>query len=169
MQVIDNGFGRGEKVLDLNYILKEVSSCACTAEATLSARKSESLTRFQTLIDKYFDAEGKGEMLSSADNLEPTFSPLPEKTRLLGDVWSVMNYLILFENSLDCKRLVRIGKEFPEYTALAITKFLHGIALPFGALDSFRQHHLFGTLQTTPFESLNQCISSIVYSCDMKY
>ena len=152
------------KVLDLNSILHEVSSASQDKERLNNKMaKSPGLIRFQELIARYFEAEGRGESLAPSQSECSVFDHVPSKHALYRDAQSALNYLKQIEQSLEGPKMVVLGETgCSDYTALAVTKFLHGIASATERLDTLRQNPLFGCMQGTQFEKLREAIFKLL-------
>jgi hypothetical protein len=155
------------KVLDLNYILHEVSAVANESDCLSSVSgKSPSLIRFQELIAQYFHAEGRGENLVVTEEAS-VFCDIPSSLILSRDARSALHYLQQMECALEGTKIVRLGDpKFLDYTVLSVTKFLHGIASATVPLKTLRQQLLFGSLQGTRFQALAKAISNLFAPSD---
>jgi hypothetical protein len=156
------------KVLDLNYILHEVSAVANASDCLSSVSgKSPSLIRFQELIAQYFHAEGRGENLVDTEEESSVFCDIPSSLPLSRDARSALHYLQQMECALEGTKMVRLGDPNSlDYTVLSVTKFLHGIASATVPLKTLRQHLLFGSLQGTRFQALAKAISNLFAPSD---
>jgi Helicase conserved C-terminal domain len=163
------------KVLDLNYIMQRLHH---TREANIvDGATTSSLKLFQKLVGSYFDAEEKDQSLMSvmsAETSPPSLSEL-ERLELQNDIRQIISYLLIAQGAdkrfspgsgSDKAPTVLLGDtvRYPDYNALMVTKFLHGIAPKNNLYNCFRQHCLFGKLQqrlfTRLYEDVFSCLTS---------
>eukprot|EP00980_Cylindrotheca_fusiformis_P006543 scaffold1384_cov116-Cylindrotheca_fusiformis.AAC.21 len=139
------------KVLDMSHIMDEVATARETTEI-LHSGKSTSLVRFQELVDNYFNGTLSKDSPEVKKLLPDSFSCISEKD-LRSDTLSVARDLpVLAKQAADSTYAVKFGDgEYCDYSALAVTKFLHGIDSPRAPFLSFRTHPLFGKWNETEF------------------
>lgn len=152
------------KVLELNFILTQVAEVSAAGDRhDEDEEKSGSLLRFQALIRQYFEAEGNGAALASEADQLPDFEDVPSVHELCVMVRSVLDQL---QNTQAARKELgglQLGDSgMADYTALTITKFLHGIAPPRTPPSLLRHHTLFGRLQSVRFSALYQAIHRLV-------
>lgn len=156
---ISSGAG---KVLDMSYIMDEVAS-ACATSEILDTGKSTNLVRFQALVGDYFD----GNLLKDSPDvrklLPASFSKFSEND-LRSDTFSVARDLpILAKQVPDTSFATKFGDPTQsDYTALAISKFLHGIESPRAPFLAFRTHPLFGKWNETEFSLIFEAVSTFL-------
>ena len=143
------------KVLDMHYILHQVSTAsACSRKnSSASMSKSPSLIRFQELTKAYFGKGLQEERVAVTSELLPsTFFDVRDK-ELQIDAASLMRDLpaMLKQEAIDDSTLVLGSRTALDYAALAITKFLHGMDTPRTPMLTFRTHPLFGKWRTVDF------------------
>jgi len=155
-----------KKVLDIHYILDEVASTSVVShsEDFGEGAKSYSLVRFQELTKVYFEQGLEKERLSQELKLLPaTFFEVRNKDleidayALLRDLPSICTDQVP-EN--DPNILILGDPLSRDYSAIAITKFLHGIDTPRTPSSIFRNHPLFGKWKNTEFRRVLNCIRS---------
>jgi len=159
------------KVLDMNGIMLQVAKAS---GGNVSPKtKSPSLLCFQALIHKYFDAEGEAGPLvaddESSSDFVPDFMHVPSSHELEADTSSILSHLRNVQAALQLAAgsdALQVGGDFPDYTALTVTKFLHGIAparIPPSSCLALRNHFLFGRHQGVQFSDLRDAISSLLH------
>jgi hypothetical protein len=139
------------KVLDMSCIMEEVATCCKTSEI-MENGKSTNLVRFQELVEAYFSGRLEEHELDVNKQLPPSFSKVTDEKSLESDVFSTFRDLPLLakpapDNAFACQ----FALSQVEYTALAVTKFLHGIDSPRAPLFDFRNHAMFGKWKETQF------------------
>lgn len=154
-----------DKVVEIYRILQQVSKVAQNDMA--STEKSESLCLFQKLIREYLAKDG-----GKRDDSEPVteeaagaFSPKPTRKSLDLTVWSVVQYLQQLQRARASQEVESMSldhRSAADYTALAVTKFLHGIAPASSAPNMCRQHNSFGSLRSVEFNSLRSVVEQVV-------
>lgn len=153
-------FANANKVLDMDFIFREVSGTETLAEFDQSKNsKSPSLERFQTLVGQYFCATDSSSLFPAGGSSHGTtyFLGIPSAKTLQENSEAAYRFLKQMETSRGESRNVKLGDPAAkDYTLLAITKFLHGIPSASYGQDtsSLRGHHLFGHLQQTHFSQL---------------
>lgn len=150
------------KVIDINYITRAVSEAGRNEIDVADCEKSASLTLFQSLIGKYFEAEGEGKMLASDIAELPDFNSDFTTRELSVDAQTIISQLHEIQGGMQGTRLIRLGEPTAnDYTALMITKFMHGLAPASVPLNLIRQHHLFGKMQRVQFRVLHEAVSRL--------
>lgn len=155
------------KALELNHIMMEVSKVSLNVSLNELGKKSSSLERFQDLVRDYFESEDMAtddsETVETAPS--PGFMDVPTVHELSGIVGSVHSYLSTLESgmtALDDSDL-RIGDSTAaDYTALVITKFLHGIASSRVSYSVLRSNPLFGRMQCVRFGDLQGAVRNLL-------
>lgn len=169
-----SGNSGANKVLDMHFILDQVANSSDLAmnddddDDEPSSSKSQSLMRFQELSSNYFGEGLETERLSVASELLPkSFFEIREK-ELKIDAMSLLRDLpSLFQNDSDASKnnsseqLVLGDPLLTDYTALALTKFLHGHDTPRTPMFTFRQYPLFGKWKTVDFRLVHKEISKL--------
>lgn len=151
------------KVLDLNNMLQQVSKVKEDKENEESAHdKSASLQLFQKLIHDYFETEGKGNIFTTNPDDLPDFSDVSAR-ELSMDAGSVLSHLLEVQGSSDGPKPLQLdAPRHTDYAALAITKFLHGIAPVGTPLTVCRRHALFGRMQSVRFAVLQDAVARLL-------
>jgi Helicase conserved C-terminal domain len=151
------------KVIDVNHILRVVSEASRSEIEGSGCGKSASLTLFQSLIGKYFEAEGQGKMLASDVASLPEFTTDFSTRELSVDSQTILSHLHDIQGGMQGTRLLRLGDPTAtDYTALMITKCLHGLAPASVPLNLIRQHHIFGKMQRVRFSVLHEAVCRLV-------
>lgn len=148
------------KVLDMHYILHKVAiestSISSTRESTTSSPTiSSSLAQFQQLTTHYFGHGLREERIAVASDILPSsFFDVRDKElqidaiSLLRDLPSVLTKDVSEDDS---NFLILGAPTAADYSALAITKFIHGLGTPRTPASIFRTHPLFGKWKTVDF------------------
>lgn len=151
------------KVTDINHIMHCVSKAEQEDDDdTEGSEKSASLVLFQELVGKYFEAEGQGKALAPPEETDQPFNT-EFSTRELGmDAHTILSHMRDMHGALEGTRLLCLDdSSATDYTALTITKFLHGIAPASLPLSQLRHHHLFGRMQSVQFCVLHEAVSNL--------
>lgn len=150
------------KVIDINHIMRLVSICNEHVTEGSNCNKSASLLLFQSLIAKYFDAEGQGKMLTNEAEF-PSFNTHFTDREISADVQTTFFLLHDLQESIHGTKFLRLGAlDAIDYTALLITKFLHGLAPASIQLSLVRHHPCFGKMQSVRFGKLHEVVSQIL-------
>lgn len=167
------------KFLDMHYILDQVASASELSmddidgsDQLSSSNKSPSLFRFQELTEKYFGEGLESDRLAIEGLLPASFSTIREKElkidglSLLRDLPPLFQQNSTSNNNSHQERLpehLKLGDASKiDYTALAITKFLHGMDTPRTPYFTFRQYPLFGKWKTVDFRLVHESILKVV-------
>jgi hypothetical protein len=155
-------FSGAGKVLDMSYIMDEVAT-SCLTSDILDTGKSTNLVRFQELVGHYFNGKLKRDTPEFKKLLPPSFSNISEK-ELRSNTFSVARDLpILAKQVPDLSFATKFGDpNHSDYTALAVTKFLHGIDTPRAPYLAFRTHPLFGKWNGTEFSSVLKTVANFL-------
>ena len=154
------------KVLDINHIIRRVSEADPTEMDKQKCKKSSRLVLFQNLIGSYFDAEGCGRTLASEAADLPAFDSDFSVRELSADAQSILLHLHEMQRAAadGQARLLHLGDPIAtDYTALTVTKFLHGIAPASLPINLLRQHHLFAKMQRVRFSTLHEAVTSLFH------
>jgi hypothetical protein len=162
---VDSG---ADKVLDIHYIMDEMATASNESinskNATLLSEKSPCLVRFQQLASDYFQ-EGLTEKRSQEASrlLPPTFLKI-RKNGLEIDISSLMRDLpSLLKQASNSENGTTLGDPaVADYTALVLTKFLHGVDSPRAPMRTFRTHPLFGKWREVRFLSILEYVHSLL-------
>jgi len=152
------------KVLDINHMMRRVSEVDPVARDTQNPKKSARLAHLQELIAAYFEAEGNGMSLVTETGDLPLFSNDVTIRELSADCQAILSHLHDMQRAVEdgTTRLLLLGDPtVTDYTALTITKFLHGIAPASLPVAVLRQHHLFGKLQRAQFGVLLETVTAL--------
>jgi len=165
--------------LDMHYMLDQVATSSelstdiadDDSDSEPSSNKSPSLLRFQELTRKYFAQGLQSERLSMEGLLPESFSTIREKELKIDGLSLLRDLPPLFEQtSSDSESILppehlKLGVPATiDYTALAITKFLHGIDAPRTPYLTFRQYPLFGKWKTVQFSLIHESIRKVLES-----
>jgi hypothetical protein len=124
--------------------------------------KSASLQLFQKLIHDYFETEGKGNIFTTNPDDLPDFSDVSSR-ELSMDAGSVLSHLLEVQGSSEGPKPLQLdAPRHTDYAALAITKFLHGIAPVGTPLTVCRRHALFGRMQSVRFAVLQDAVARLL-------
>lgn len=155
------------KALDIHYILHQISKVdeAAGSDYGKESKKSASLELFQKLAGQYF-ACGENERLcgETQDDLPEFVNEISDK-EILIDVFAIITdltqgYLCGIHKS---KNALKVNDPCnDDYTALAITKFFHGIATVRTPLSTYRRHRLFGKWQNIRFDKLLEAVQRVL-------
>jgi hypothetical protein len=150
------------KVLDLNNMLQQVSKVKDKENEESADDKSASLQLFQKLIHNYFETEGKGDIFTTNPDDLPDFSDVSSR-ELSMDASSVLSHLLEVQGSSEGPNPLQLdAPRHTDYAALAITKFLHGIAPVGTPLTVCRRHALFGRMQSVRFAVLQDAVARLL-------
>lgn len=150
------------KVLDIDYMMHEVADVVAKSSAKKRSNekgsKSASLQRFQHLVKQYFNCR-EGEHLSEeSPEASPVFVQEFSEKEILIDSLSLISQLGK-ETQPSSGQELRLGDpETLDYTALAVTKFLHGMATVRVPYSAGYQHRLFGKWQAIRFDKLRASV-----------
>ena len=141
-----------DKVLDLHSILNHMCG-PFEQNDERNDDKSSALLCFQRMIRDYFQSTREGPARSGQ---VIGFAETPSADLLFRESRAALSFLSdvrLAASSAD-PYLSLDGSTHADYTALIVTKFLHGIAPNFAPLSTLRQNSRFGSMQTTDFATL---------------
>lgn len=150
-----SGASSADKVLDTYYILDQMASASSPLREDKGSRQnnSASQSRFQELIGAYFDERLEQRRLGHGSELLPrSFSEIRSKD-LQADTYVLLQDLPqmqLGNQSKNAPDPLTFGQT-SDYTALSITKFLHGIEAPRSPFPLCRNHSLFGKWRHVDF------------------
>ena len=150
------------KVADLHNILSHVSTTVeDNAEPTTSQanNKSQSLVVFQQKVNVYFEAETNDAEETTLEMPDSPFETKINRIELARDAQTALTYIAdVQSSSSDASTGVAVLKvgdhNIPDYTALVVTKFLHGLAPHSMAYSLLRHHPLFGRYQRAEFSTV---------------
>ena len=157
-----------QKVLDINDILAEVSEVQDdpkSSETENITPKSARLVRFQNLMNQKFaepnttvanESSAAFKTLSASDERNVDF----DSVSLLRDLLSAR-----LERSSDIRTDLSVTLceiQFPDYTAICLTKFFHGIAMVRTPYSNFASHPLFGKWKHVQFDSVHSSVKSAI-------
>ncbi|CAJ1969352.1 unnamed protein product [Cylindrotheca closterium] len=152
-------FSGASKVLDMAYILNEVGE-ACESSEVLDTGKSTNLVRFQELCQQYLDGDLDKSVSDVKEALPSSFSNLKERD-LSPDIMTVVQNLPQLATKVEKASFATVfgASDNLDYTALAVTKFLHGIDSPRAPLMTFRNHPLFGRWEGAEFSLVLEAVT----------
>ena len=154
------------KVLDINYIMRKVADVnadeSCEDEdmdAFDGAAKSASLVRFQGLTGQYFETPQHQSMTDENPENLPAFVTNFSEKEIQIDTMSVISDLLQISNNGASEDSLQLGNPATsDYTALAVTKFFHGMATVRCPMNFCRFHRFFGKWQAIRFSTLLETV-----------
>ncbi|KAG7347167.1 RecQ familyATP-dependent DNA helicase [Nitzschia inconspicua] len=153
-----------EKVLDMHYILNEVASVSLPAfeEEGSKSDKSASLVRFQDLTSKFLSDRLQRKKSGEQHEILPKSFYEIRKEELQTDIYVVLQDLpqVMASKEIDPATDPLLVGKIPEYTALAIAKFLHGMESPRTPFLLCRHHPVFGKWRHVDFSLIVDAISN---------
>lgn len=153
-----------DKVLEIYRILRLVGRVKYGEMH--SKCKSASLHCFQNLIERYLAKESSEDKdCTLHEDVRDAFSTKPTRKSLDLSVWSVVDHLKQLQKAHAASEACPISLDHQmaaDYVALAVTKFLHGIAPASSPASLCRQHTAFGSLQSVEFSALRDVVLSII-------
>ena len=166
------------KFLDMHYILDQVADASEArenydhSEQKSLSTKSSSLVRFQELTAKYFREGLYSDRLAVEGLLPTSFSTIREKELKIDGLSLLRDLPPLFQQNTSNKSEYDLAPEYlklgdssrSDYTALAITKFLHGMDTPRTPFLTFRQYPLFGKWKSVDFGLVHDYILKVMES-----
>lgn len=152
------------KVIDINYILNRVfESSRSSGVVGIKTGKSSSLAKFQELVGQYF-ADGLEKDHDRFVSLPDDFSVVRHR-ELENDLHSVIRDLPLLAKPApdDSEQSPVLGdSNFLDYTAVTVTKFLHGLDTARAPSKAFRGHPLFGKWRRAQFHMVLEAIKVLL-------
>ena len=162
-----------QKVLEIQHILKRVATVKTVAAeesggdveySDKSITKSPRLAMFQKLIQNYFESNGSETQAKSDDCIRQLDESDPTSIRILTeDVLNLLQYNKISNPLTFYPMQVKFGvDEFLDYTAVLITKILHGIPAPSTPALDWYGHILWGKWKSYSFCSIHDHIVDIL-------
>jgi len=151
-----------KKALDANHILHRVAAVD-QSEASKSDM-SPSLTLFRELVETYFDGREVKDTVANAEEELPRGARTSMRNELRVDVSSLLRDMKSFPNFQQSSSAVGVDilcVESRDYTALAMTKFMHGLDTPRAPYAAFGRHPLYGKWRDVEFTSLMKEVEGI--------
>lgn len=154
---------RAEKVLAMNEIMRRISVEEESLDRNTS-KKSARLQLFQTLTSQYFSStgtaiEGNGDYKVNVNNIEESDAQI--LSSISFDITNLLQHPSLQKKVAYFPETVKFGESGHEdYTALAITKILHGIPSPKTPVLDWYRHPLWGRYRTIHFNSLKNHVQT---------
>lgn len=154
---------RVEKVLSMNKIMRKTSALDYKAVKS-GESKSNRLILFQDMVNKYFADKN---LLENSD-IKRGVRGLQEdnhraKNGINSDVMSLLQDPNLRKKDSRAQFCVEFdGKTFEAYTALVLTKVLHGIPTPKTPILEWYSHPLWGRWKEIEFISLYEYIKTLL-------
>jgi ATP-dependent DNA helicase Q4 len=161
--------GSADKVLDMHFIMHQVADATASAGEVdgIIDGKSRSLLQFQELMHTFFAKgleEERNKILSEL--LPASFYEVREK-ELTSDVRILFQELPAIyseqRQNKNSSTSVEIGHSV-DYTALAVSKFLHGIDSPRTPYLLCRNHPMFGKWKYVNFETIHEAVCKTLNS-----
>lgn len=160
---------REEKVIAVNSIMRQVSNVVDDEEEKYPGQKSARLNTFQKLMEEYFSEENNGASHEYINKVERSIVQTVDlqDAHLTASIKSDVTWLLQHPSLKKKIPIVPHSVEFDgvnhkEYTALAITKILHGIETPRAPVLEWYRHPVWGRWRSIHFNSLNEYVQSIV-------
>lgn len=168
-----------KKILDINHILTEVSDVKEEGESTPSEgrnHKSARLVRFQELVrEKVSEATITATAAAAENDVNVVFKKLTtadekslasDSATLMRDLLSARpDHLAKFDI---CSSVALCEEQFPDYTALCLSKFFHGIAMVRTPYQSFARHPMFGKWRHFQFTSILSSVEGAISALSVK-
>jgi hypothetical protein len=154
-----------DKVLDINHILDSVCTAADQDKMSqLKSGKSSSLLKFQELMGTYFKQGLKEETSKASRRILPERFFTIRQHELENDLYALIRDIpSLVKQAPDSEYAPVLGdSKFPDYTAVATAKFLHGLDSARAPAQAFRGHPLFGKWREVQFCYLHEAIGKLV-------
>jgi Helicase conserved C-terminal domain len=154
------------KSLEISRMMLEVSHLSECSNRKELGQKSASLVKFQELVKEYLEShvEVADVLPGPASEGGRPFLDVPSCPELSSTVLRVHAYLTDLESgltNLDEMALHVADSDSSDYTALAITKFLHGIGPSRWSASVLRSNHFFGRMQGVRFDLLETAVRSV--------
>ena len=165
------------KVLDINYIMHQVADANKSQQDTGEeesadeedeeildvTEKSASLVRFQELAGLYFGCSPDTTMAGEKTENLPCFVNKISEKEILIDAMAVVSDLMQHTNNKGGEDTLQLGDpKTLDYTALAVTKFFHGMATVRAPIATSRYHRLFGKWQAIRFGTLLAMVQKVL-------
>ena len=161
---------RAEKVLAMNEIMRRVSVVQESLDNHPS-KKSARLELFQALISQYFkssstaieDEDDDDDRDYKVNVCRIEESEAQTLARISFDVTNLLQHPTLQKKVTYFPETVQFGESGHEdYTALAITKILHGIPSPKAPVLEWYRHPVWGRYRTNHFNSLKEYVQTLL-------
>jgi hypothetical protein len=161
---------REEKVLAVYDIMCQVSKIKENSLDIISSeQKSSRLIVFQKLMEDYFCQEKQQLMQNIQDTLDIRMVQHIESqddhvlTSIFSDVTNLLQHPSLKKSITGLPHAVHFDEDnHRDYTALALTKILHGIESPRAPSLEWYRHPMWGRWRSIHFNSLKQHVQSII-------
>lgn len=161
---------REQKVLVMHDIMRQVSNIKQSSHEQTNNEKSKRLEVFQQLIEEYFSQEDNRKQYEATKNDVAIVENIHTQdgnvlASIQSDVTSLLQHPSLRKIIPTLPHSVHFGvNSHEEYTALAITKILHGIESPRTPILEWYRHPVWGRWRSIHFNSLNQYVQSFIES-----
>ena len=157
---------RAKKVLGMYHILCKVSNVEDDKSA-LNLKKSKRLETFQDLIHQHFDGKEQSNQNSDDEGrIEVKTIGESEPHVLIGistDVNNLLQHPSLKKDFPGFPHSMKFGDpDYDDYTALVITKILHGIQTPRAPVLEWFRHPLWGKWREIHFHSLKEKVETLL-------
>lgn len=156
------------KVLDMNYIMHEVAKVAIdsagSSKSTTDGSKTASLKRFQQLSKKYFDCSEDERLFVESPEVMQVFVQEFSEKEILIDSLSIISQFGTGTKIPNGGNLRLGDAETLDYTALAVTKFLHGMTTVRFPFSLAYQNPLFGKWKAIRFDKLLATVEKLLKS-----
>lgn len=158
---------RAKKVLGMHHIMCKISAVEEDEDAGKS-KKSKRLETFQEMIQQHF--EGEKDATSSAEDEDHLIdvqtieeSDAQTLTSISFDVTNLLQLASLKKPYPFFPTSVKFGdSDYADYTALVITKILHGIVSPRTPVLEWFRHPLWGRWRSIHFHSLKNYVETLL-------
>jgi ATP-dependent DNA helicase Q4 len=154
-----------KKALDAHRILKRVASVDQSKSSEGNTSKSPSLALFQDLVESYFGGDELKDGVSDTEDELPRIASKGIRNELRVDVSSLLRDMKGFPNfqkSIQSGGLDALDPKSRDYTALAMTKFMHSLDTPRSPYKAFSSHPLYGKWRDVDFSSLMREVERIL-------
>jgi hypothetical protein len=152
------------KVLEIYRILRQVDEVSPKDEGT--EYKSASLTLFQEMIRDYLAKDGgETDPIACGALKTEAFAASPSRRSLDLAVWSIVRHLKEMQSARATAEVDSMSLDHAsaaDYVALAVTKFLQGVAPASTTPSLCRQHSSYASLQSVEFSALRTIVTSVV-------
>jgi ATP-dependent DNA helicase Q4 len=158
------------KVLDMHYILEKVSRASGNSDKneTRDNEKSISLDTFQGLIRDYFENGFDDERQHLRSHILPKEFSTVRDEDIQIDTYALLRDLPSIHDDQSIEKygcsLLSGDSDSSDYTAVAITKFLHGIETPRIPFLVFRNHPFYGKWRHVDFGIVLESVQNILGS-----
>ncbi len=158
---------RADKVLEMFHILSKVSNVH-DDKISSDLKKSKRLETFQGLINEHFDGKSHHSHQKSKNEFKigvGTMEGCKPHIRIMiaSDVNNLLQHPSLKKAALGFPHKAQFGgPSFEDYTALVVTKILHGIETPRAPVLEWFRYPLWGKWRVIHFNSLKEYVKTLL-------